>query len=209
MIRPAPLTYSQPLAQSEEDQARLRAELGETGFAPFCGTITGAPLDFLYQESVRQFTTAHLAIGNELLQYRSRLASLGPIGEGFLLSEPLGSLLYSAFGQRYRLSPQSSCYTYYREGDFLAAHRDDADGCSVTVLVYLVAESPHPELPESGLYLDIFQDDNDRPGNRLCRIQTMAGGVVIGRGSQVWHARNPLLRQERVDLLAACFTPAV
>ncbi len=190
-------------------QAQLHTELHSIGFAQLPGTITDTQHAALWRESTRQFNKARLANGGESLQYRSRLASLGPVGKHFLLGRPMGSLLESVFGQPYQLSSQSSCYTYYREGDFISAHKDDADSCKVTVLIYLVAQSQHPEKHTSGLYLDIYQDDNGLPEKRLWRIQTKAGVLVLGRGSEVWHARQALLPEEQVDLLSACFTPAI
>lgn len=191
---------------SEEDQEILRTKLLSAGFAKIQAAISETHLAALCEESARQFERAQAVTGGEVLAYSSRLSRLGPVGISFLSGEPMRSLLFSAFGQAYLLNPHSSCYTYYREGDYIAVHRDDASGCEITALVYLVAESPAPGRPDSGLYFDIYQDNDGRPGNLFCSIKTMRGILMLGHGSKVWHGRKSLLAGERVDMVAACFT---
>lgn len=125
-----------------------------------------------------------------------------------LTGPAFAGLLHAVLDRRFVLSRNSSCYTYYEPGDYLSPHRDNADDCEATVLVYLDAVSPDPDAVDSGLYLRIHDDDAGRPGAVCCSIRTRNNRVVVGRGSQVWHARPTLRDGERLSLLSACFSAA-
>lgn len=206
---PPPAWQELALNWPKDEMALLKAELAATGFMQLTTAIAKERLSALREESGSRFVGALAASGNRTLPYRSRLAGLGPVAMSFLTGNAMANLLVMFFGQPHKLCPQSSCYTYYREGDFLAAHRDNAEGCKVTVLIYLRADAPLPGRADSGLFLELYQDNRGQPGSLLRRLETTQGTIVAGLGSQVWHARKMLLPGERVDMLTACFVPTL
>ncbi|WP_349431361.1 hypothetical protein Q9L42_015370 [Methylomarinum sp. Ch1-1] len=184
----------------------LKSDIVNIGFASIENSINDALFVALREEALAQKSRARRAVDNGSVSYRGQLADLGEVARAFLTSHPFAEFLRSIFAQRFILSEESSCYTYYGTGDFLSPHRDVADDCLATVLVYLEATSPDPNKLDTGLVLKIYEDGVGKPANLRHMIKTRNGLVVVGRGSAVWHGRPPLLAGEQVVVLTACFS---
>jgi hypothetical protein len=184
----------------------LKSDIEHTGFACLEKPFDDALFESLRDEASVQRASARHACDDGDISYRGYLASLGEVAKASLTGQMITGLLQSIFDQRFVLTCGSSCYTYYEAGDFLSAHRDSADDCEVTLLVYLDVASPDPDAADSGLYLRINRDDGGRPGPEIRTIRTRSNTLVVGRGSKMWHARPALRDGERVSLLTACFS---
>jgi hypothetical protein len=188
--------------------SELKAALERTGFACVPDALDVAEFRSLREESLSQRQHAKRVTDNREVSYSGFLADLGPIALDFLTGRAVSDFLLRVFGETFNLTHGSSCYTYYESGDYLSAHMDGADDCTVTMLVYLHAESPDSAARRSGLRLDIFADDDGKPGEAVHAIETREGNLIAGYGSRTWHGRPPLQDGERVYLLTACFTAA-
>lgn len=157
------------------------------------------------REATSQRVIAKRAEATKGLAYSSRVASLGSAGRKFLQELVPTQFLYPIFGKNFLYCAEASCYTFFEEGDFLDTHKDGADVCEVTALFYLSA-SPLVESSEvSGLFLHIYEDNRDGPGLLRQSIPTPAGAAMFGRGSQVWHGRTAMAKNEHIWMLTACF----
>jgi len=191
---------------SKCDLAALRSDVRRTGFASAENLIDVALLKSLREEASTQRGNARRVYDDGVVSYKGYLADLGKVARAFLTGRPFTRFLRLIFDQSFALTESSSCYTYYEAGDFLSAHRDGANDCEVTVLVYLDASSPNPDASDTGLMLQIYEDHAGKPASLRHVIKTRSGSVVAGRGSREWHGRPPLLDGERVALLTACFS---
>lgn len=190
---------------SSTEHADLKAELGSAGFACVPDALAADELSALRGESLSQREGAKRVTDNREISYSGFLADLGPVALDFLTGRAVSEFLHSVFGETFALTQASSCYTYYESGDYLSAHRDGADDCKVTLLVYLHVDSPDRAASQSGLRLQIFADNDGKPGDIAHLIETHQGSLVAGYGSRTWHGRPPLQEGERVYLLTACF----
>lgn len=188
------------------DLELFRSGLQRFGFASADNWLDEDDFRSLRAESLAQRDTARSVADDGDISYRGHLADLGEVALSFLTGSAIAGLLQAAFGQAFTLSRGSSCYTYFEAGNYLSAHRDGAEDCAVTILVYLEAASPDPEAPSSGLTLQLFEERAGRPGDAIHAISTRSGVLVAGRGSRVWHGRPPLQAGEHVYLLTACFS---
>lgn len=183
----------------------LRSSIERIGFAEARGPIEGPLLSALVDEAARARNSAVRACSDAAIAYSGHLARLRETSISFLTSAPVEGLLRAVFYDDFVLSEGSSCYTYYEAGDFLAAHKDESKGCEVTLLLYLEARSDDPDSRASGLILQIYEGNEEAPGEIAHAFRTRQGSMILGKGSQVWHGRPPLLDNERVTLLSACF----
>jgi hypothetical protein len=193
---------------SSENLALLKSSVQRIGFACVENSVDDRLLESLRQEAAVQRGSARRVADDGVVSYRGYLADLGPLARTFLTGRSIDGLLRSVFDRSFVLTSSSSCHTYYEAGDFLSPHRDGADDCEVTVLVYLDAASPNADASDSGLSLHVLEDRGDQPGEVLEAIKTRTGSIVVGRGSKVWHCRPRLLDGERVALLTACYSSA-
>ena len=184
----------------------LRSDIERVGFGYLDNPLADGPLASLRREALAQRAGARRACDDGAISYCGYLADLGATAIATLTGPRVGGLLHGLFGRRFALTRGSSCYTYYEAGDFLSAHRDGADDCEVTLLIYLEAVSPDPEAAGSGLQLRIHVDQGGSPGAISESIGTRVNRLVVGRGAQIWHGRPTLNEGERVSLLSACFS---
>lgn len=186
----------------------FRSDLREFGFAAADNWLDADVFRSLRAESLAQRDSARSVSDDGEISYRGYLADLGNVALSFLTSSAIAEFLRAAFDEAFTLARGSSCYTYYEAGNYLSAHKDGAEDCAVTILVYLDAASPDPGAATSGLSLELFDDRAGRPGDVIHAIATRSGLLVAGRGSRVWHGRPPLADGEHVYLLTACFSAA-
>jgi len=191
---------------SKRELALLRTNVREVGFACVENAIDEPLLESLREESSIQRRNARRVTESGLVSYRGYLADLGNLASTFLTGRPIAGLLRSVFNKSFVLVKDSSCSTYFEAGDFLSPHRDGADDCEVTVLIYLDASSPNLNSPQSGLVLQVYEGDADEPGEVKAAIKTQSGSLIVGQGSRIWHGRPPLIEDERVALLTACYS---
>ncbi|WP_144444235.1 hypothetical protein [Caballeronia arationis] len=185
--------------------SRLRAEIGASGFACMPDALDATRFGALQAEASVRRQEALRACGDGDVRYRSRVAPLGDVARAFLAGSELASALESVFDDAYAYEEEASCYTYYESGDFLGVHRDRPDECEITVIVYLHAQGRGADAPDTGLRLDIYSGGDTDERRLVHFIPTRTGGMVLGRGAAVWHARPPLLQDESVIALTACF----
>jgi len=187
---------------SSEHLASARATLRQLGFAELRGVVPAPALEALRTEAAAQRSKAQLAGAAGETAYRSRIAELGALGKAFVWAPATSRLLCDVLGSPFSPSEQVCCYTYYQSGDFLSRHLDRPDTCTATLILYLVARSPAPELPHTGLALRVFGSDGAEP---MTVIPTRCGSLLLGRGTEVWHERPRLQPEEYVVALTACF----
>ena len=176
------------------------------GFGLLARSIEPPLLADLQCEAEERRQSAAFAEQISSLKYRVRIASLGPKAREFLRSEPMMSLLSAVFGGEYTLTEGRSCMTFYEEGDHLGPHLDQPpEECQVTIIIYVSAVSASPESPETGLVLRIYGQEPERDGAILASIPSRTGGIVLGRGSEVWHERPTLQKGECVASVTGCY----
>ncbi|KKL67102.1 hypothetical protein LCGC14_2138340 [marine sediment metagenome] len=198
---------SAPLCPSTPAQKRAIARsVASCQFAAFPGAIGPQWLTALQDEAAALFSGAARAEGTGRLRYRANITGLGDVALGFLTHPDLLTLLSRHFGGDYALTPEISCLTFYDESGHLGAHLDEpAARCAVTIILYLAADSPDPQAPETGLVLNVYGIERASVGDARLRIPTRAGTLVLGRGSRVWHERPPLGRGESVTAITGCY----
>lgn len=160
-------------------------------------------------EALSQFESGCYSTQRDGVEYEAYLADFGAAAQDFLESESIQRLFLALIGQRYRLDPEKSCYTYYFGGGHLAPHLDDITGeQAVSALTYLIVDSKADELStEPGL--DIYQRSTTKPGVRERRIPTRAASMVIGFGAETWHGRAPLCDDETIVMINGSYTRIV
>ncbi len=187
---------------------RARDAVSDLGFVPFERALSEEGLARLLNEARVAVGKAKLAEQSDTLPYRASVAACGPEAIAFLSGGEAMALLEAMFGRTFSLAREVSCLTYYSCGDHLGPHRDEPlDRCEVTILVYLLAESPAHGAISSGLNLKVY-GDSFQPGQsaRQC-IPTQAGTIVLGHGSRIWHERPALQPGERVIAITGCYAP--
>jgi hypothetical protein len=192
-----------------EQLVRLRSTVEMYGFACLDHALDQDLLEKLQAEAASKLEIAIAASSDGETPYRARIGTLGEVARGLLESPETTDLLHAVFGESLTLTDDASCFTYYRDGDFLSLHCDRAVACRVTMIVYLDAASPDRNAPNTGLALKIY--GASKPSGEAPRmvIPTIVGSLVIGRGSETWHERPPLQRGEHVMALTACFSAAL
>ncbi len=189
------------------DHKAAALSIARYGFAAFPAAIATSALLAMRDEARARLADAMLAEDTSgKLRYRAHLTSLGPHALSFLRNPALIGLLARHFGGCYSLSEEISCLTRYDARSHLGAHLDTPrDRCAVTILVYLEAEGPNPKSRETGLVLHIYGEEPDRNTSPRLTIPTVAGSIVLGRGSRVWHERPALAPEESVVAITGCY----
>jgi hypothetical protein len=188
------------------DFQELRKSVAEYGFGCLFGSIAPGALQGLQAEALERYAASCTAEQSNAFNYRANVISLGPTATKFLCESLLIDFLSQVFGEKFVLADQKSCFTFYRAGDHLGAHRDEPEAeCSITVIVYLAARGPLPRSSCTGLELRVYGEDMANAATPRLTIPTQTGAVVVGRGSKVWHERPKLNAGESVDALTACY----
>lgn len=199
----------QEVIKSQHHKDSLAVSIEQFGWGILPGLLDDETLANLRREADAGLEKAAFAESNEGLTYRARMAALGEHALSLLNSVEYGTLLSSLFGGRFELTEEISCYTYYDADSHLGAHRDNpATKCAVTILIYVHATSPAPDSPQTGLVLNVYGREAASVGSVRLRIPTIAGGVVFGRGSEVWHERPRLQPGEQVIAITGCYRRA-
>ena len=189
------------------DVEQLRRSVRTFGFGCLPEAIAPTALQKLQSEARERYSVAVFADQSAELSYRANLVSLGPEAEGLLSGREAKELMYSVFGQHVELSAGVSCLTYYGEGDFLGPHLDQpAEQCAVTALVYLSATAADSPASGTGLVLRVYGEEAPAGREPMLTIPTLAGAIVVGRGSKVWHERPVLQPGEQVMAITGCYT---
>jgi Tfp pilus assembly protein PilF len=195
---------------TEEDRARLRADVAARGFAAF-----GPPgLDDEVFQALRAEAEAQRAAAWERSAANSQdqhvwRANLGPVAKAFLGCEETLSLLRDVVGCPVAPSFEATCYTYYDASQhFLGVHLDRANSCFVTLILYLQAVWPEPGEPSAGLRLFVFDPQAGPEADPILVVTSRPNRCVIGRGAEFPHTRPPLEAGETVHALTACFAAA-
>ncbi|MGA7181152.1 MAG: hypothetical protein WBX11_16420 [Thiobacillaceae bacterium] len=186
----------------------LRASVSEYGFAYLEDALGDELKAALRAEAVAGSDSARSAIESDTIPYKARIAELGDDALSFLTSPSIVQLFQAMFEEPLVLSKDASCYTFYGPGDFLSLHRDRPVECVATLIAYLVAASPDPQSPQTGLSLRVFGEQSEKAAEPRLVIPTRIGTLVVGRGSRFWHERPPLQPGEHVIALTACFAAA-
>jgi hypothetical protein len=184
---------------------RLRASIARYGFGHVRNALTPNALAALQAYSCKHRPAATRAVEKGTVSYQARLSGLDDFALSLLRSREANKLLTAVFDGAYALVTDGSCYTYYEPGDFLGAHRDSADGCMVTLILYLDAKRPWVGRASSGLELRIGGCQEAWDGEVFHTVPTRTGTLVLGKGSKFWHERPTLRTGERVTALTACF----
>jgi hypothetical protein len=194
------------IAYTPQDVEQVKTSIDAFGFGCIRQAILPPTLSVLHSEAKERFALAQMAEQAAELSYKANVASLGPRAKNLLSSLEALDLLWSLFGARFALVDESSCLTYYGEGHHLGPHVDKPEAsCTVTVIAYLIATSPMPYDPETGLALRIYGQDVASISEPRLTIPTEAGSLVFGRGSRFWHERPKLQKGEYVAALTGCY----
>lgn len=187
----------------------MKSSVERLGFGSLKQSLRLPVLEALRTEARRQLKTASRAESERGLRYSARVGGLGDVALSLLKDPELSGLLDEVFGGTFTLSEEISCYTSYSAQDHLGAHQDKpADRCVVTIIVYLHANSPAPDAPDTGLVLNIYGETEDSVGDIRLRIPTTPGTLVLGNGSRIWHERPRLKDGEEVIAITGCYRPA-
>lgn len=194
------------LAAGSQEIGRLRSAVSANGFAYSDILLGEGLLEALQSEARVALGNAIRAEDDGVIRYRAKMGNLGKAGREFLADRGTNSLLSGIFAEPVILSDDASCYTFYSGGDHLGLHQDRADSCHATLIAYLDARGPKHPPASTGLELRVYgkerPNEDDRPA---LIIPTVAGRLVVGRGSQVWHERPRLAKGEHVIALTSCF----
>lgn len=207
------LLYSEPQF-SDEVSWNIRnilndalSDLKTVGFTSFPGLILSTLVSELHAEAVRNKKNARSASSTSGHGYRAHLSGLGEAGRAFLAGRTMTALNGALF--RMPLAPDklASCYTYYQPGDFLGAHVDHPEQCSVTAILYLDVVCSGRNPARTGLELHVL---GAAPSEQHCVrpaiIPTRTGSLVLGVGSVYWHERPMLQDGEYVTAMTACYS---
>jgi len=204
-------SQSHVLLSSDAEIAAMRESAEVFGFGALNSSLPDEVLAQLRDEARQQLGGAkHAESGSESkLRYSASVASLGSHALDILTSRQMTGLLESVFSGHYNLSENISCYTFYTSNDHLGAHQDSpADQCSVTIIIYLHAVSPYSCAKDTGLVLNVYGETENSVGDVRLKIPTIAGSIVLGRGSVFWHERPRLLPGEEVTAITGCYARA-
>lgn len=185
--------------------AELRGSLAQYGFAAADALLPEASFAALRAEAACQREHARRALRTTGIRYRSHIADLGPVATAFLTGDGVARWLHALLDGHFALTGSASCYTYYAGADFLAAHRDHADACGATLILYLsmmAGDTPCAE-DKPGLWVYGGNDPGEQPPHLI--IPTRPGRMIVGWGAKTWHARPPLPAGTSVSALTACF----
>lgn len=187
----------------------MRSSVHHFGFGALDRSLRGPVLNALRAEAGSLLEAASHAASESGLRYSARIAGLGEVALSLLKGPELSGLLEEVFGRAFTLSEEISCFTFYGAQDHLGAHQDKpGDRCVVTIIVYLHAVSPVPDAPDTGLVLNVYGETEDSVGDTRLSIPTVAGTLVLGNGSRVWHERPRLKDGEEVIAITGCYRPA-
>jgi hypothetical protein len=187
------------------DTAPLRTELDGIGFASIENALEEPALRLLSQEATLQRESLIATIDDDESSYRAEIARPGKTIRAFVADHRVAQCVAEIFDEDLVLSRNTCCLTYYGPGCQFGAHRDNADTCAATMILYLDARSPHPHHPETGLKLRIHGPSLRTDGGANAEIPTRFGTLVFGRGARTWHERPRLRDGEYVTALTACF----
>ncbi|MGB1261357.1 MAG: hypothetical protein ACPG52_00485 [Cognaticolwellia sp.] len=175
-------------------------------FASYKAAIQTNWLAALQEEARTLFSNAVYAEQQEQLAYSAHVTGLGPVADRFLRHKSVSNLLTTYFGATFELSEEISCLTFYSTSDHLGPHLDKpAERCSVTIIIYIFAESPDPAATDTGLLLNVYGGNHSSISSQKLQIPSIPGTIVLGRGSEVWHERPRLKQGERVTAITGCF----
>jgi hypothetical protein len=184
----------------------LRRSIESYGFGALADAVVPTVLQAMQAEAESSFGLASLAEQSTDMGYRARIVALGPAAAEFLRGEDTLDMLHTVFDERFALTQDRSCLTFYADGDYLGRHRDrPAEDCAVTAIIYLAAASPAPGSPRSGLMLRIYGEAQQPEPQPRLSIPTRVGSVVVGRGSTFWHERPLLGKGEYVAAITGCY----
>lgn len=175
------------------------------GFAALPALDPASPwFEALVREAEEARSQAWERPSGEAVDHRAWRGPIGPHAQELLASAETRQLLADVVGDEVTPSFEGTCFTYY-EGpdDFLGAHRDREGACAYTLILTLRASWPEDRDPGPGLQLEVWGDAHEGPP--LAILPTVRGGLVLGRGAEVFHARPPLREGESVWALTACY----
>ena len=186
---------------------KINQQINEFGFTVINNFIEPSFLKHMIFDARNQMNQAKKAEKTTGLKYRANISGLTTSGQAFLENETTLELVSKIAGAALELNENSSCLTYYSQGDHLGLHLDEPrELCSITILVYLEANSPSPLGSNTGLVLNVYGKvqplEFELP--RMV-IPTVVGSVVVGLGSQFWHGRPELQLKENVTAITGCF----
>lgn len=188
------------------DLDSLRAAVRDYGFGSVDDALSAAMLTIMQAEVEtlrKEALEARQTVG---LKYSANIVPLGTICREFLKSVEVSTLLRNVFGEAYALSEGISCVNFYDEGDHLGPHVDKPElDCAATLLVYITAFSPAPHAMDTGLVLKVYDSEPSEITRPRLTLPTWTGGIVIGRGAEIWHERPILKAQESITVLTSCF----
>ena len=196
-------TYSDPDFQnvlhglSNAGFARIKSYLPEELFSELC----------LEASSLKP--TAKPVSSDSNIKYQASLKGLGEKGKAFLAGQRMADLIKALFTPKLTPDNKASCYTYYKEGDFLSPHQDHPEQCIVTTILYLDATSNPSSTGKTGLELHLYENEmllSTRQPSAI--IPTIKGELLVGLGSQTWHERPMLQMGESVTAITACYSYA-
>lgn len=179
------------------------------GFASITSALDDDSFGALCVEAAQQRCLAAVAKQSQQVAYRAHTADLGQTARLFLESGLTANLLECIFNERFVLTREASCYTYYERGDFLGRHRDREGDCAVTLILYLDVQRPTEPSAQTGLELRVYPSGEDKNLPARLVIPTHVGRLVVGRGSQTWHERPALQKGECLTALTACFKQVI
>jgi hypothetical protein len=191
---------------THNDVEKLCLSVRSFGFGLLPGAIVPSVLRGLQHEADERVGAAKLAQTSADFKYRANITSLGPQASDFLHSQQLTGLLATIFGERFVLTENRSCLTFYREGDHLGPHLDmPAEECVVTIIVCIAATGPAQRSPQTGLELRVYGQEMTSNRETRLTIPTHTGAIVVGRGSKFWHERPMLRKGEQATALTGCY----
>lgn len=197
------------LGNVDPDFRNILHGLRETGFARIKSYLPEGLFSELRLEANSLKLTAKPVSSDSEIKYQARLEGLGEKGKAFLAGQWMTDLTNALFKPKLIPDNTASCYTYYKEGDFLAPHQDHPEQCIVTTILYLdVTGNPSPT-GKTGLELHLYKNEtllSSRQPSAI--IPTIEGELLVGLGSQTWHERPILQAGESVTAITACYSYA-
>jgi len=184
-------------------------DLGNAGFARIESYLPEELFSELCLEASSLKPTAKPVYSESDIKYQASLKDLGEKGKAFLNSLWMADLINTLFKTKLTPDSKASCYTYYKEGDFLSPHLDHPEQCIVTTILYLDATSNPSPTGKTGLELHLYENEMLLSARRpSATIPTIKGELLVGLGSQTWHERPMLQAGELVTAITACYSYA-
>jgi hypothetical protein len=183
------------------------SDLNKIGFTCFPELIDATLLSELRSEALRCKHDAKRASSTSGHGYRAQLSGLGEAGRAFLTGSTMAGLIGAMFHIPLEPDKIASCYTYYQPGDFLGAHVDHPEQCSVTAILYLDVVRSDRDSDRTGLELHILSASPSDDGSQPRAIMTSEpGSLIVGLGSLHWHERPMLQDGEYLTAMTACYS---